>query len=178
MEKLHRVIHALHVFRVHADGARLLRAAAEHHGVIFAGETLRNLGVGRVHAGDEGDALVGHEVDAPLHDGLRQLHVRDAVGQDAAGARVLLDDGHAVAAVVELIRHGEPGGPRADDGDVLARVVLREARLHRAGLKGVLDDGALVVVHGDRLVVQPAGAGLLAEGGADAARELGEVVGL
>ena len=91
---------------------------------------------------------------------------------------MLFDDGHAVAAVVELIRHGETRGAGADDGDLLVRSVVGEARLHVAVLERVLDDGALVVVHGHGRVVESAGAGLLAEGGADAAGELREIVGL
>ena len=178
MEKVHGIVYTLHPGRVHPEIPRLFGTAAEDDGVELAAEAPGDGGVRGVQAGHEGHALVGHQVDAAPDKLLRQLHIGDAVGEDAPGAGVLFDDGHAVAAVVQLVRRGKPRRAGAHDHDVLARDVAREARLHQAVCKGVFDDAALVVMHGDRLVMQAAGAGLLAEGGADAAGELGEVVGL
>ena len=59
---------------------------------------------------------------------LVELHVRDAVHEQPAGAVGALEDGDAVAGLVELRGGAEPGGAGADDGDFLAGALLRAAR--------------------------------------------------
>ena len=53
-------------------------------------------------------------------DALVELHVRNAVHQQAADAVGALVDGDRVAGLVELIGGGEARRARADDGDLLA----------------------------------------------------------
>jgi hypothetical protein len=72
------------------------------------------------HAGDELDALGLQQLDAPVDDGLVQLHVRDAVHEQAADPVVALVDGHLVAGPVQLRRGGEAGRTAADDRDLEA----------------------------------------------------------
>ena len=83
---------------------------------VAAGEIFLLADVG---AGDELDALGREQIDAALDDALVELHVRDAVHQQAADAVGPLVDGDRVADLVELRGGGEPGGPAADDGDRL-----------------------------------------------------------
>jgi hypothetical protein len=83
-----------------------------------------------------------------------------------------------VPGLVELCRGREPGGPGADDGDLLARA--RDGRLGAdvALGEGGVDDRLLDQLDRHRLGVDAQDAGFLARRGADAAGELGEVVGL
>src|ERR1700687_4061943 len=73
-------------------------------------------------------------------------------------------------------RAGEAGRARSDDGDLLARAGGRGVRDHPAFVEGVVDDADLDLLDRDRVVVDTEHAGALAGGGAEAARELGEVV--
>src|SRR5207302_4092330 len=77
-----------------------------------------------------------------------------------------------------LLRGAQPGGTAADHGDALAGAVRRRLRLHPALVPGAVDDRDLDLLDGDRVVVDRQNAGRLAGRGADAAGELGEVVGV
>src|SRR5690606_15660467 len=66
---------------------------------------------------------------------------------------------------------------RADDGDLLAGLGLGQLGLDPAGLDGLVGNGLFDRLDGDGGVFQVQRAGFLAGGGADAAGELGEVVG-
>ena len=93
---------------------------------VAAGEVLLLADVG---AGDELDAFGREQIDPPLHDALVELHVRNAVHQQAADAVGPLVDGDGVADLVELGGGGEPGRAAADDRDALAGA--RRGRLRR-----------------------------------------------
>jgi hypothetical protein len=81
-----------------------------------------------VNAGFENDAFLGEQVDAALHDLLLvELHVGDAIHEQAADAVGALEDGDAVAGLVELVGAGEAGGAGADDGDLFAGAFFRDA---------------------------------------------------
>ena len=97
----------------------LHRAAALLHDLrhVAAGEIFLPADVG---TGDELDALGGQQIDPPLHDALVELHVRDAVHQQAADAVGPLVDRHVVADLVELRGGGEAGRAAADDRHALA----------------------------------------------------------
>ncbi len=73
------------------------------------------------------DAFVAEQLDAAIDDALVELHVGDAVHQQAADAVGPLVDGDRVARLVELRGGGEAGGAAADDGDRLAGAVGRHA---------------------------------------------------
>ena len=78
---------------------------------------------------DELDALGFHQVDAAQHDLLLvELHVGDAVHEQAADAVGALEDRDRVAGPVELGGGGQARRAGADDGDLLAGARLRAAR--------------------------------------------------
>src|SRR5690606_30137327 len=92
-------------------------------------------------------------------------------------AVALFIDRHAVAGARQLLRTGQAGRPRTHDGDPLARLARGRLGHDPAFLPAALDDRVLDRLDADRLVIQVQRAGGLAGCGADAAGELGEIVG-
>ena len=90
---------------------------------------------------------------------------------------VFLVDGDGVAGAAQLLRGGQTGGPAADHGDALAGVLLGRLGMNPALVPGAIDDAALDELDGDGRLIDAQHAGGLAGRGADAAGELGEVVG-
>ena len=88
------------------------------------------------------------------------------------------EDGDVVAGVVELRGGGETGGAGADDGDLLARALGRRAGNDPAVVPALVDDRDFDVLDRDGRLVHAEYAGAFARGGADAASELREVIGL
>ena len=109
---------------------------------------------------------------------LVELHVGDAVHEQAAGRSARSKTVTRVAGLVELRGGAEPGRAGADDGDFLAGA--RRGRFGRRPslLPAAVDDGALDVLDRDRRRVDAEHARAFARRGADAAGELGKVVGL
>ncbi len=79
--------------------------------------------------GDESDAFGGHLIDAALDEFLVELHVGDAVHEQAADAVGALENGDQMAGAVELGGGAQAGRAGADDRDLLAG-----ARRRRFGL--------------------------------------------
>ena len=78
-----------------------------------------------------------------------------------------------MAALVEQVGHGQACGTCADDRHGLARAGRGRHGMNGAALVTVFHDGALVFLDRDRVTRDvAAGAGRLAQGGADPAREL------
>src|SRR5262249_13817909 len=100
-----------------------------------------------------------------------------AVPQQPADAVVPLEEGHRVPRTRQLLRAGETGGARAYHRHRLPGSPLRDLRRYPALGEGVIDDVPLDVLDGDGIVVDVEDAGFLAGRRADAAGELGEVVG-
>ena len=118
------------------------------------------------------------QIDAALDDALVELHVRNAVHQQAADAVGPLVDGDGVAGLVELRRGGEAGGAAADDRDALAGAAGRRLRRDPTFGKAAVDDRVLDVLDRDRRIGDAQHARAFARGRAGAAGELGEVVRL
>ena len=149
----------------------------QQHGVVLAHQVLHGQFLADVHAAMERHAFGFHLLHAARDDVLFHLEVGDAVHEQAAGARVLLVDVHVVTGARELLGGGKACGTRADDGDLLAGLLLRRLRRDPAFLPRAIGDGAFDGLDGDRLVVDVERAGGFARRRADAARHLGEVVG-
>src|SRR5690606_29736137 len=136
-------------------------------------DVLTNVGVAH-----ELDAFLLHEFQAPLdHVALVELHVRDAVHQQAARAVGALQHGDAVAGPIELCGRREAGRSGADHHNLLAGAVARRLWNHPALLPAAIDDGRFDGLDGHRLIADAEYAGSFAGRRADAAGEIGKVVG-
>src|SRR6478736_3319959 len=178
-EKLHRKVHSLEAAALDGQVARLGGAGADDRGVILLEEDLGLDVVADVGVADELDALLLHELDAAQDDLLLvQLHVGDAVHEQAARAVGALEDGDGVAGAIELRGGGQTGGAGADDGDLLAGADLGRLGDDPALRPALVDDRDLDVLDRDRRGVDAEHAGALAGRRAHAASELGEIVRL
>src|SRR6266545_4635697 len=157
--------------------ARPLGAPGEDDGVELLAEPLHGQALAHVDAGLEADPRRLHEPEAPLEEALLHLEFGNAVAQEPAHAIGLLEHGHGMPRAIELLGGGESGRARADHGHLLSRAHLRCFRGHPALVEGVLDDADLDLLDGDGVIVDAEHAGALAGRGAEAARELREVVG-
>jgi hypothetical protein len=176
-QEVHREVDPGELAARHAQVARLGRAAREHDRVELAAQLGRVHIRADVHAGAEGHALGLHLRHPPVDEVLLHLEVGDAVAQESADPVRALEHRHRVASARELLGASETRGPGPDHGDPLAGGRLGWVRRDEVRLPGVVDDLLLDLLDRDRIVVDVQDARLLAGGGADAARELGEVVG-
>ena len=124
---IHGEVDALELAAGHRQVAALFGAAGEHHGVVFADELLGIDIDADMRAIMEDHALALHLRDAAVDVMLLHLEVGNAVAQKPAGLGEFLEHMHVVAGAGELLRAGEAGRPRADDGDLLAGLVRRPA---------------------------------------------------
>jgi hypothetical protein len=129
------------------------------------------------HAGAEDHALGLHLLDAAVDVRLLHLEVGDAVAQQAADAAVLLEHRHAWPARASCCAAARPAGPEPTTATFLP-VFAAGGAAHPAFGPGAVDDGVLDALDAHRVVVDVERAGGLAGRRADAAGELGEVVGL
>ena len=158
--------------------ARPRRPGAKHDGV----ELLEKLCARRIPADllarQELNPFVGQQLHAALDDRFFELHIGDAVHQQAADAVGPLEDGDLVAGAIELGGRRQSRGPGADHGDRLSRARPGRFRRHPALLEAAVDDRAFDRLDRHRRLDDSEHARALARGGADAAGEFGEVVRL
>mmetsp|Transcript_23427 Transcript_23427/g.67264 ORF Transcript_23427/g.67264 Transcript_23427/m.67264 type:complete len:944 (+) Transcript_23427:2462-5293(+) len=192
VQELHRKVHTLEIAAGDPEVACSGGAGGQHERVIFVEQLLgRGCDHGRVarqpwaaadvagRPADVSHALLLHQLHPPHHHiDLVGLHVGHAIHHQTARPVGTLEDRHRVAHLVELVGSRHARRPRADDGDVLAGAVGRRLGDHPAHLESLVDGGALDVFDGDGILDDAQHTGALAGGGADAASELGEVVGL
>jgi len=133
--------------------ARSGGAAAQHHGIVGRTDLRHGQVAADFAAGDKLDALVSHERDPPGDPGFVQLHVGDAVGQQAAGPVGAFVDDYLVAGLVELVGAGQSGRSGTDDRHAFARAPFRGLRPHPPFGPGPVDDGAFVGLDRDRGIV-------------------------
>ena len=175
-QKLHGEVDALEFAAGDGEIAGLLGAAAKQDGVEAFSERLDGDIDADVRVGLEDDAFGPHLLDAAVDDVLFKLEVGNAVAEKAADAVGFLEDGDGVAGAAKLLRGGETGGTAADDGDALAGGLLGRLGMNPALVPGAIDDGPLDELDGDGRLVDAQHAGGFAGSGADAARELREVI--
>src|SRR6185295_13749830 len=99
------------------------------------------------------------------------------VTQQPAGLGEFFVDMDIMAGARELLRSRKSRGSGANDRDLLAGLFRSDLRLQPAVFPRAVDDRAFDGLDGDRVVVDVERAGRLARRGADAAGELGEIVG-
>ena len=157
-------------------------AGGQEHGVEGVEELLgiggALLAVSYGDAGDELNALGGHEVNAALHHILTKLHVGDAVGQEAPHAVRALVNHDLVPNAVELGGGSQACGARAHYGYALSRAPGGDLGRHPPFFEAPLNNRVFDVLDRHRRVGDAQHAGPFAGGGANPPRELGEVIGL
>ena len=189
-QELHREVDALQFAAGHRQVARLLGTAREDHGVELGLQLLGRDGLARQvgharggrglaheHAGAEDHAFGLHLLDATVDVALLHLEVGDAVAQQAPDTVVLLEHRHVMADPGQLLRGRHPRGTGAHHGHALAGLGLGRLRHHPALFPPLVDDRVLDRLDADGVGIDVQRAGRLARRGADAAGELGEVVG-
>src|SRR5580658_5334498 len=176
-QELHGVVDAFELAAGDRQVARMLRAAAQQDRVLFLLERLHIHIHANVRIANEGHAFVAHLLDAAVDDVFFELEVGNAVAEQAADAVVLLVDRDGVSGAAQLLRGGQAGRPAAHDGDALSGVLLGRLGADPALVPGAVDDGALNQLDRNGRSVDAEHARGLAGSGADAAGELGEVVG-
>ena len=131
-----------------------------------------------IGAGYKVNALGLHNVYAAVNDLLFQLHVGDAVHQQAAHAVLTLVYGHFVAALVQVIGNRKAGRAGTYHGNGFAGAGRGRAGGQQAGFIAIFYNGVLVLLHGNRAAGGvAAGAGSFAQSGAYPAGKLREAVG-
>jgi len=158
--------------------ARPCCAACEDQGIGLASKLLGVLVHTNVRIRYELHAFRTHDVETTIHSALVELHVRDAVREQAADPVVALVDSHAVTGPVELLGGGEPRWAAANDRHLLAAPRRGRLGLNPAFLEALVDDRALDVLDGDSRLVDAEHASALTRSRTDAPGELGEVVRL
>ena len=111
-EEVHREMDAFKGAARDGQVARTGCAGAQDDGIELLEQLLRRIVGADFGVGDELDALGFHLGDAREHDLLLvELHVGDAVHEQAADAVGALEDGDRVAGLVELGRRAEARRP-------------------------------------------------------------------
>ncbi len=176
-QELHREVHAGELPPRHRQVARPFRATREHDRVELREERLPGHVVADVHTRAEQDALGRHLCHAPVDQRLLHLEVRDPVAEQPADAVALLEDDDVVPGARELLRAGKTRGPGADHGNAAPGLALGGQRHDPAFFPALVDDEVLDRLDAHCVAVDVQRARGLARRGADAAGELGEVVG-
>ena len=153
LQEAHGEVDAVELSAGYVEVARPRGARRDQYGVVLDEQALRVDVLADLDVGAELDALLGHEVDASLHDVLGQLHGRYAVAEEAADGVVPLEHGDQVADTVELMSGRQTGRARADDGHATTCALLGYLGLHPALLERVVDNGALDVLDRYRALV-------------------------
>ena len=160
------------------DVTRLLGTAGQHNGIVCIQHILGRGAAANIGAGYKVNALGLHNVHAAVNDLLFQLHVGDAVHQQAAHAVLTLVHGHFVAALVQVIGNCKAGRAGTYHGNGFAGAGRGRAGGQQAGFIAIFYNGVLVLLHGNRAAGGvAAGAGSFAQSGAYSAGKLREAVG-
>ena len=176
-EKIYRKVDSLYIAVGDRQIPRLLGAATENHRIILSQQVFSLYIAAHIHTGSELYALSGHLFHPPKDHFLLQLHVRDSVHQQAAGPVRPLKYSDLMTALVELIRSRQPRRAGTDHGNPLSGAYLRDMRRHLSMGVGPFDNAQLILFDRDRVSVQAAGAGRLAQRGADSSGKLGKIIG-
>src|SRR5690606_28030710 len=142
-QELHRQANAGELGPRDLERARILGTARQHDGVEVLLERLHRHVDADFGGGAESNALSFHLHRAAVDQMLFHLEVGNSVTEQAADAVGLLEHGDGMAGASQLLRAGEAGRSRADDGDSLASLARRDLRLDPAFLPAAVDDRAL-----------------------------------
>src|SRR5215510_6797583 len=108
MEKFHSKVDTLQIPTCNRQITRLGGSATEHHGVkLFTEFRCRDMDADH-SVRNKLNAFLGHEIDAPLDNGLVEFHIGNPVHQEPANAVSALVYGYPVTGTVQLCRTGKP----------------------------------------------------------------------
>ena len=176
-QELHRVVHARKLTPRDRQVAAERGAAGEHDRVILFTKRLRADIGPDIHAAAELDSLGLQLLHAPPDPPLLELEIGDAIHEQPARPVGPLEHRDEMAGAIQLLRCGQSCRSAADDGHPLARPHRGSLRHHPALVEGPVGDRHLDLLDRDGILVDAEHARRLARRGADAAGELGEVVG-
>ncbi|CAM5626735.1 hypothetical protein RLIN73S_07043 [Rhodanobacter lindaniclasticus] len=185
-QEVHGEVHAIQLAPWQRQVARGFGATGEHHGIELLAQLRRRQygravrGIGRCadeDAGAERHTLGAHLLDAAVDMRFLQLEIGDAVAQQPAYPVILLEYGDRVAGARQLLRRSQAGRAGTDYGHAPAGALRGRLRLHPALFPRLVDDLVLDRLDAHRVVVDVQRARRLARRRADAAGELGEIVG-
>ena len=174
---LHRLVDAGQLAAGHRQVAPGGCAARQHERVVRREQHLDvdEIADGCVRA--ELGALRFHLLDAAIEVALLHLELGNAVAQQATDAVRTLEHDDLVPGPGELLSRCQTRGPGADDDHALAGHHRRRLRAHPAFGPGAVDDLHLDLLDGDRVAIDTDHARRLTGCRAQAAGELGKVVG-
>ena len=173
IQVLHREVHAFELAAGRREVAWHARADGEHDRV----EALAELRRVRLNAEAKFNPLFGELDEAALDDMLLDLEIGHAEAEQAAACFVALEHGHGVTGSIQLLSAGEAGRSRADDRDAATATGGRGLGDDPVLLPGARHDRELDLLDRDRVsLLDLEHAGGLARRGAEAPRELREVV--
>jgi hypothetical protein len=144
VQELHGVVDTIEV----AVGDRQVTGnggtSGEHNCVVLLAEGVKSLRsiLANGNTGLEVYTLRSEEVNTALNNLLVELHVGNTVHEQTTTAVGTLIDSDGVASLVELIGASKTSRTRTDDGNGLARAVLRGRRHHPTHLESTVDNGA------------------------------------
>ena len=150
-QEVHCKHHALGIHMLHVQGAGLPRAAAQQHRVIILEFFSLRFGIQF-----KPDTLRLHQADPAFHNALGQLHVRNAVHQQSAGAVCFFNHSHFMPQLVQQVCRRQSGRAAANHGHTFSRARRRDPRLNPALGKPGLDQIQLIVFIGCRIILQVA----------------------
>ena len=122
----------------HRQVARGFRTDRQDDGVIILQQLLDRNILADMAVGMELDAFGAHLADAAIDDRLLQLEIGDAVTQQTADARRLLEYRDIMADARQLLRAGQARRARSDDGELLAGARRGDQRLDPAFVPAAL----------------------------------------
>ena len=177
-EVVHREMHAVEIASFHRQIARLSRTGADHDRIEVLAQKLCFDVVADIRVADEFHAFLFHQLDATLDDFfLVELHVRNAVHEQAAGTIRTFEHRHRMTCAIQLSGRCKSRRTRADHSDFLAGAILGLFRNHPAFVPPLVDDGSLDRLDRNGRIVDSEHARPFARRGTHAAREFREVVG-
>ena len=100
------------------------------------------------------DALLLHEGDASVDDGLVQLEVGDAIAQQTSCGLVLLEDGDQVTHQVQVVGGGQSCRTGTNDSHLLSVALDVSLRLNKSLTEGTLYDSSLILAVRSWFVVE------------------------
>ena len=176
-QEFHGEMDSLQLTAGNFEIARMLGAARQNDGVKVAAQIFDRNVRADFGVGDELHAFGGHLFEAAVDDVLFQLELGDAVAQQSADAVCFFVDRDRVSGAAKLLSRGQTCRAGTDDGDFLSRAKLRRLGTDPAfrNPRSTMFFSFCLIVTGGCIDAEHARS--FAGSGADASRELGEIVG-